>query len=436
MLTAGIAMLGVTAMMLFISPLLTAVTIVILPLSIVMTRTIAKRSQRYFVRYQKVLGALNGHVEETISGQLVVKAFGGEAASLAAFEAQNAELRDLGLKANFISGLVMPLMHIISNLGYILIAVAGGLLVSARAISLGDIQAFIQYARHFGQPIVQLAQIANVIQSTIAAAERVYEILDEAEQSADPEPGRFPEELRGRVSIEGLAFSYKDDEPLIESLSLEVSPGQSVAIVGPTGAGKTTLVNLLMRFYEAKGGAIRVDGVDSRDMGRERLRSVFGMVLQDTWLFKGSIRDNIAYGRDGASEADIQAASLAAQADHFIRTLPEGYDTVLNEEASNLSEGQRQLITIARAFLADPAILILDEATSSVDTRTEVHIQKAMRAILKGRTSFVIAHRLSTIRDADLILVMDKGRIVERGGHEELLRAGGFYHGLYASQFS
>jgi ATP-binding cassette, subfamily B, multidrug efflux pump len=330
----------------------------------------------------------------------------------------------------------MPLMHIISNLGYILIAVAGGLLVSARAISLGDIQAFIQYASHFGQPIVQLAQIANVIQSTIAAAERVYEILDEAEQSADPEPGLYPEELRGRVSIEGLSFSYKDDEPLIESLSLEVSPGQSVAIVGPTGAGKTTLVNLLMRFYEAKGGAIRVDGVDSRDMGRERLRSVFGMVLQDTWLFKGSIRDNIAYGRDGASEADIQAASLAAQADHFIRTLPEGYDTVLNEEASNLSEGQRQLITIARAFLADPAILILDEATSSVDTRTEVHIQKAMRAILKGRTSFVIAHRLSTIRDADLILVMDKGRIVERGGHEELLRAGGFYHGLYASQFS
>lgn len=471
LMTAFIGMLGVSVMMLLISPLLMLVTILVLPLSIFMTRTIARTSQRLFIGQQKVLGALNGHVEEMISGHMVVKAFGGEAESLARFQQHNSELYLLGWKANFISGLIMPLMHIINNLGYILVAVIGGLLAAAGSLSLGDIQAFIQYSKQFGQPVIQISQIVNVIQSTVAAAERVFEVLDEKEMSAEPAAAELSAELpadiavmsdqrsisdqrpisdqrdrsdrrafpdqraRGAVQIEQVCFSYKADSPLIENLNVTVRPGQSVAIVGPTGAGKTTLVNLLMRFYELNSGRILVDGVDTATLPREQLRSIFGMVLQDTWLFNGSIRANIAYGHEGASEDQIVQAAVAAQADHFIRTLPEGYDTVLNEEANNISEGQRQLLTIARAFLTDPAILILDEATSSVDTRTELHIQQAMRAIMKGRTSFVIAHRLSTIRDADLILVMNEGRIVETGTHKSLLAAAGFYADLFHSQF-
>jgi ATP-binding cassette subfamily B protein len=439
LLSATVTMVGVVVMMLLISPLLTAATILVLPLSMITTRTIAKISQRFFVRQQKVLGALNGHVEEMIGGHQVVAAFGGEERSIEAFDVMNRELRDLGWKANFIAGLVMPLMHIVNNIGYIIVAVSGGVLVVRGSLPIGDVQAFIQYARHFGQPIVQLAQIINIIQSTIAAAERVFELLDESEQSADPLPRALPEPLRGEVAMEQLRFSYDPERPLLEGLDLHVQPGQSVAIVGPTGAGKTTLVNLLMRFYDSQGGHILVDGVDIRELGREQLRAVFGMVLQDTWLFKGSIRENIAYGRDSTLQAsddeDIQRAAQAAQADHFIRTLPDGYDTILNEDAGNISEGQRQLITIARAFLVDLPILILDEATSSVDTRTELQIQHAMRALLKGRTSFIIAHRLSTIRDADIILVMHDGRIVEQGSHDALLAANGFYAELYRSQF-
>jgi len=329
----------------------------------------------------------------------------------------------------------MPLMHIVNNLGYIVVAVAGGVMVAKGSLPLGDIQAFIQYSKQFGQPIVQISQIINIVQSTIAAAERVFEVLDEAEQSPDPPEASLPDPLKGEISLRNIYFSYTKENPLIEGLNLEVRPGQAVAIVGPTGAGKTTLVNLLMRFYETGKGSILVDGRDTKTLGREQLRSVFSMVLQDTWLFKGTLKENIAYGYAGATDEEIHRAAEAAQADHFIRTLPEGYNTVLNEEGSNISEGERQLITIARAFLANPPILILDEATSSVDTRTEVLIQKAMRELLKGRTSFIIAHRLSTIRKADIILVMNNGGIVEQGSHQELLERGGFYAELYKSQF-
>lgn len=436
LLGASVSMIGVLVMMLIMSPAMTAITVLVLPLSILVTRAITTRSRPHFMRQQKHLGEINGHAEEMISGHSVIKAYGGEAGSIERFEELDNQLRDAGLKANFISGLIMPLMHVVNNIGYIMVAVAGGAMASTGALSIGGIQAFIQYAKQFGQPIVQISQIINIIQSTLAAAERVFEILDEPEERPDPERPAFPEQLRGEVRIRDLCFSYEPGQDLMKHLNVLVQPGRSAAIVGPTGAGKTTLVNLLMRFYELDGGSILVDGVDIAAMGRERLRSVFGMVLQDTWLFRGSIRDNIAYGKDGATDDEVIQAATAAQADHFIRTLPEGYDTLLNEEGSNLSEGQRQLVTIARAFLADPAILILDEATSSVDTRTEVHIQKAMREILKGRTSFIIAHRLSTIRDADVILVMDKGAIVETGTHEELLEAGGFYDSLYRSQFA
>jgi ATP-binding cassette subfamily B protein len=382
------------------------------------------------------LGALNGHVEEMYTGHPIVKAFGHEQKSIAKFEEINARLYEAGRKAQFVSGIIMPLMTLINNIGYVLICVVGGILVTRQAIKIGDIQAFIQYARQFSMPITQTASIANIIQSTIAAAERVFELLDEPEETPEPSDAVALSDPKGNVAMREVRFGYKEDAPLFEDLNIDVKQGQTIAIVGPTGAGKTTLVNLLMRFYEVNGGRITIDGVDITKMKRDHLRSLFGMVLQDTWLFNGTIRDNIAYGRPGATERDVVEAAKAAHADHFIRTLPDGYDTILNEEASNISQGQKQLLTIARAFLADPVILILDEATSNVDTRTEVYIQKAMHALMKGRTSFVIAHRLSTIRDADLILVMNHGRVIEQGTHTELLAKGGFYAELYNSQFA
>ena len=435
-ITASVTMVGVVAMMLSISPLFTLITLVTLPLSVTVTMLVAKRSQPHFAGQQKSLGELNGHVEEMYGGHRIVKAFGHEQISIDRFEESNGQLYEHAWKAQFISGVIMPAMNFINNLGYVIICVVGGLFVMERRIQIGDVQAFISYSRQFTQPIVQTANIANIIQSAVAAAERVFEVLDESEEVPDSEDAAIIESPRGDVKFEGVRFSYKEDAPLIEDLSMDAKKGQTVAIVGPTGAGKTTLVNLLMRFYEVGDGRITVDGVDIRDLSRGNLRTMFGMVLQDTWLFNGSIRENIAYGRPGATEEEIVSAARAAHADHFIRTLPQGYDTVLNEEASNISQGQMQLLTIARAILADPAILILDEATSSVDTRTEVQIQKAMKNLMEGRTSFVIAHRLSTIRDADLILVMNEGRIVEQGRHHDLLARKGFYADLYNSQFA
>ena len=436
LITAVVTLTGILIMMLLISPVMTLITLVTLPLFALITVRVARLSQRYFAGQQRTLGELNGHVEEMYSGHLIVKAFGREAASVEEFDAINRRLYDYGWRAQFVSGIIMPAMTFIGNIGYVLVAVAGSLFVIRQAIQLGDVQAFIIYSRRFTQPIVQVANIANIIQATVAASERVFEVIDEAEETPDAQPAAELAAPRGEVGFENVRFSYKDDAPLIEDLDIHVKPGQTVAIVGPTGAGKTTLVNLLMRFYDVAGGRIVVDGVDIRDLRRSDLRTMFGMVLQDTWLFGGTIRDNIAYGRDGASEAEIVAAAKAARADHFIRTLPDGYDAVLNEEASNISQGQMQLLTIARAVLADPAILILDEATSSVDTRTEVQIQEAMHELMQGRTSFVIAHRLSTIRNADTILVMNEGRIIEQGTHEELLEAEGFYAELYNSQFA
>ncbi|WP_301285628.1 ABC transporter ATP-binding protein [Paenibacillus barcinonensis] len=435
-ITSVVTIVGVIIMMLTISPWMTLITLLTLPLSVIVVMLVASRSQKHFAGQQKSLGELNGHVEEMYTGHKVVKAFGREEQSVQQFEKVNEELYASGWKAQFISGIIMPLMNFVGNLGYVLICVVGGIFVTRGSISIGDILAFTQYSRQFTQPINQIANISNIIQSTIASAERVFELLDEEEEvpeSKQPSTLRHP---AGAVAFEGVDFGYKENELLIQNMNIHVNPGQTVAIVGPTGAGKTTLINLLMRFYELQNGRITIDGIDIKEMSRGSLRSLFGMVLQDTWLFNGTIRDNIAYGREGATEEDVVKAAVAAHADHFIRTLPDGYDTVLNEEASNISQGQKQLLTIARAILANPSILILDEATSSVDTRTEVFIQKAMNELMKDRTSFVIAHRLSTIRGADLILVMDHGNVIEQGNHEQLMAKQGFYADLYNSQFS
>ncbi|GAB1158207.1 ABC transporter ATP-binding protein [Paenibacillus illinoisensis] len=435
-ITSVVTIVGVIIMMLTISPWMTLITILTLPLSVIVVMLVASRSQKHFAGQQKSLGELNGHVEEMYTGHKVVKAFGREEQSVQQFEKVNEELYESGWKAQFISGIIMPLMSFVGNLGYVLICVVGGIFVTRGAISIGDILAFTQYSRQFTQPINQIANISNIIQSTIASAERVFELLDEEEEVPESNKPVQLQQPQGAVAFQGVNFGYKSDELLIKNMNIDVKPGQTVAIVGPTGAGKTTLINLLMRFYEIQDGKITIDGVDIRDMERGKLRSLFGMVLQDTWLFNGTIRDNIAYGREGATEAEVVKAADAAHADHFIRTLPDGYDTVLNEEASNISQGQKQLLTIARAILANPSILILDEATSSVDTRTEVFIQKAMNDLMKDRTSFVIAHRLSTIRGADLILVMDHGNVIEQGNHDELMAQQGFYADLYNSQFA
>ena len=434
MITSALTLVGVLVMMLSISWELTLIVLLTLPLSVMVIGGIARRSQTYFRDQQRSLGELNGHVEEMYAGHKIVKAFGHEAKAIAEFDELNARLREAGWKAQFVSGIIMPLMRFVGNLGYVLVAVVGGVMVTKNSISLGDVQAFIQYANQFTMPITQLANIANVIQSTIASAERVYELLDEQEQVPEVAESMIVQSA-GHVEFRHVKFGYSPDKILMQDVNIEAKPGQMIAIVGPTGAGKTTLVNLLMRFYEVNGGMILVDGVNITNLTRGDLRCMFGMVLQDTWLFHGTLRDNIAYGKEDATEEHIVEASKAAHADHFIRTLPEGYHTVLNEEASNISQGQKQLLTIARAFLTDPQVLILDEATSSVDTRTEVLIQEAMSRLMKGRTSFVIAHRLSTIRNADLILVMNHGSIIEQGTHEELLAKRGFYADLYNSQF-
>ena len=436
LLTSALTLVGVIVMMLTISWILTLVVVLTLPLSIVIVARIARRSQKFFVKQQMALGALNGHVAEMYGGHPIVTAFGHENTSVATFDRLNETYYDGAWRAQFVSGIIFPTMMFTGNVAYVLVAVIGGVLVTRRSIALGDVQAFIQYSRQFSMPITQLSGIANTIQLTIVSAERVFELLDEAEETPDADHATVIAAPRGAVQFDAVSFRYKEAVPLIDDMSMTIAPGQKIAIVGPTGAGKTTLVNLLMRFYDVDNGAIRVDGVDIRDLKRGGLRRMFGMVLQDTWLFSGTIRENIAYGREHASNDAIVNAAKAAQADHFIRTLPDNYDTAINEEASNLSQGQKQLLTIARAFLADPAILILDEATSSVDTRTEVLIQRAMATLMRGRTTFVIAHRLSTIRNADLILMMEHGQIVEKGTHHQLLAAKGRYAELYNSQFA
>ncbi|MCL2491169.1 MAG: ABC transporter ATP-binding protein/permease [Coriobacteriia bacterium] len=435
-MTSLFTLIGIIIMMFTISWKLALVSLIAVPGSILVTALIAPRSQKFFADQQAQLGDLNGQIEENFAGHIIVKAFNREEANIARFDETNEELFGSAWRAQFMSSIIMPLIHFISNVQYVVIVVYAAILSAAGQLPIGDILAFIQYIQQFGQPIQQVAQIANVIQGTIAAAERVFTLLEEPEETADSEVPALLDEPKGLVEFKDIDFDYVQTNPLIRDLSLTAKPGQTVAIVGPTGAGKTTLVNLLMRFYDLNSGEILVDGVNTADMSRHDVRKLFGMVLQDTWLFNGTIAENIAYGRDGATREEVEAAAKAAFADHFIRTLPQGYDTILAEDGSNLSVGQRQLLTIARAILADSPIMILDEATSSVDTRTERLIQEAMNRLTEGRTSFVIAHRLSTIRDADLILVMDKGRVVESGTHEELLAADGFYADLYNSQFS
>lgn len=438
LINAVLSVIGITVMMFVMNPILALITLITVPLSMGVTMLLAPHSQKYFAEQQEKLGSINGMVEENYSAHVIVKSFNLERKSVEEFKSLNDSLYESSYRAQFVSSAMMPLVNFVGNLGYVIVVGSAALLSIAGRVLIGDILAFIQYQQQFNQPLMQTAQIANIIQATIAAAERVYSLLDEKEMEAEDlaecaEMER--KDTRGHVVGKNIAFSYKQDEPLITDLSFEAKPGQTIAIVGPTGAGKTTIVNLLMRFYEIQGGQIIIDGLNTSEVSRDCLRNNFGMVLQDTWLFNGTIRENIAFGRDDATEDEIIEAATIALADHFIRTLPEGYDTVLAEDAENISVGQRQLLTIARAVLADAPILILDEATSSVDTRTERLIQKAMMRLMEGRTSFVIAHRLSTIKDADLILVMDKGAVVESGTHEELLKKEGFYAKLYDAQF-
>ena len=435
LITAGLSIVGVLIMMLTISPLLTLISLGAVPLAVVVTVLIARRSQRQFAAQWERTGNVDGYIEEVFTGHSIVQVFGRRRAVIERFEQENDQLYQASFKAQFISGIIHPAMMFVSNLNYVAVAVVGGLRVAQGTLSLGDVQAFIQYSRQFTQPITQTAAIANVLQSTAASAERVFEVLDEAEEEPDPSAPAVVSATEGHISLDDVSFRYLPEAPLIEDLNLEVPAGETVAIVGPTGAGKTTLVNLLLRFYEIDRGRIAIDGVDTRQMTRGGLRRLFGMVLQDPWLFRGTIRENIAYGREGATDQQVEAAARAARADHFIHTLPDGYQTIVDDDATNISQGEKQLLTIARAFLADPQILILDEATSSVDTRTEVLIQQAMAELMKDRTSFVIAHRLSTIRRAHTILVMDHGAIVEQGSHEELMARRGSYYDLYHSQF-
>ncbi len=434
-ITSIVTVLGVLVMMLTISWQMTLVALLIVPLSLVVVMQIVRNSQRFFSQQQEYLGNVNGHVEEMFGGHTIVKAFNGEKKSIERFEQYNTALYGSAWKAQFFSGIMMPIMSFIGNLGYVGVTILGGWLAIRGAITLGDIQAFIQYVRSFTQPITQLANISNVLQQTVAAAERVFEFLAVEEQAAETSQPVRLEQVRGEVEFRNVHFGYLPDKPVIRDFSTHIQPGRKVAIVGPTGAGKTTIVKLLMRFYDVQQGEIWVDGINIQNFNREDLRCMFGMVLQDTWLFNGTLADNIRYGREQASEEDVVRAARAAHVDHFIRTLPDGYNMVLNEEVTNISQGQKQLLTIARAILADPAMLILDEATSSVDTHTELLIQRAMDTLMQGRTSFIIAHRLSTIRNADTILVMRDGNIVEQGRHEQLLEQGGFYAELYNSQF-
>ncbi|EOU1807122.1 ABC transporter ATP-binding protein [Clostridium perfringens] len=434
-ITSVVTLIGVLIMMFSISWIMTLATFIILPVSMVLISLVVKKSQKYFKSQQEYLGHLNGQVEEVYGGHNIMKAFNREEASTKDFDELNNTLYKSAWKSQFLSGMMMPIMSFVGNLGYVLVSILGGWLTIKSVITVGDIQAFIQYVRSFNQPISQMAQVANIMQSTAAAAERVFEFLDEEDEVKDPVNSADPSEIRGEVEFEDVHFGYNPDKIIINDFSVDVKPGQKVAIVGPTGAGKTTIVKLLMRFYDINSGSIKIDGHDIRDFKRADLRNLFGMVLQDTWLFNGTIMENLRYGRLDATDAEVKEAAKAAHVDHFVKTLPDGYNMVLNEEASNISQGQKQLLTIARAFLKDPKLLILDEATSSVDTRTELLIQKAMEKLMEGRTSFIIAHRLSTIRDADLILVMKDGDIVEQGNHEELLEKGGFYSSLYNSQF-
>jgi ATP-binding cassette subfamily B protein len=434
-ITSVTMVIGVTIMMLSISWVMSLVAFIIIPISLFMMKLVIGKSQQYFKEQQAYLGHVNGHVEEMFSGHLVVKAFNGEAASVEKFDRLNATLYRAAWKSQFLSGLLFPIMGFVGNLGYVAVAILGGWLAVRGSIAVGDIQAFIQYVRQFTQPITQIAQASNIFQQTAAAAERVFEFLDEPEEIPDTDHPATLESVEGHVEFDHVHFGYNPDRIVINDFSADVQPGQRIAIVGPTGAGKTTMVKLLMRFYDLNDGRILVDGINIRDFRRHDLRAMFGMVLQDAWLYNDTIMENIRYGRLDATDEEVMAAARAAHADHFIRTLPGGYHMILDEETGNVSQGQKQLLTIARAFLADPRILILDEATSSVDTRTEVLIQKAMDDLMKSRTSFIIAHRLSTIRNADLILVMNEGDIVEQGSHEELLARGDFYAGLYNSQF-
>ena len=435
LITSATTMIGVLVMMLSINVEMTLIALLVIPLSLILVKVVVKRSQKYFRAQQKKLGEINGQIEETFSGQAIVRAFNKEDAALATFRETNEALYQSAWRSQFLSGLMMPIMGFVGNLGYVAVAIAGAIFAVQGRITVGDIQAFIQYVKNFTQPITQLAQVANVLQQMAAAAERIFEFL-EAPEEAPEQPKAKAADVPSDVEFDHVRFGYDSEHPVISDFSARVGEGQTVALVGPTGAGKTTMVKLLMRFYDVDGGVIRIGGHDVREFSREDVRSQFGMVLQDTWLYNATVRENIRYGRLDATDAEVEAAAKAAFADHFIRTLPEGYDTVINEDASNISQGQRQLLTIARAILADRRMLILDEATSSVDTRTEERIQAAMDNLMRSRTSFVIAHRLSTIRNADLILVLQKGDIVEQGTHAELLAANGAYAKLYNSQFA